>query len=73
MFITKGNTTYDGIIEIDGQFACEKCKTINPSGKLIMHIDFTDKYISNYECETCGNAISTETMRSWGDTAYYDD
>ena len=62
MSIKKGKTTFDGVIEIDGKLACEKCKTINPKAKTIMHMDYTDKFVYQYECD-CGNAISTSTKR----------
>ena len=64
MSITKGKTTYSGVIEIDGQLACEGCKTVNPKGKLTMHMDFTDKYVSNYECCECRNIMSVAIKRN---------
>lgn len=73
MAITKGDTTYSGLIEIDGKLACEGCKTVNPAGKQTMHMDFTDKYMSNYECFKCGNSISVTTKRDKESAAMWAD
>ena len=71
MKIVKGKNTYEGFIDIDGQIACEKCKTINPLCKRGMHMDCTDKFINTYQCEKCGNQMSVITKRSKEDLAYW--
>jgi len=73
MSVIKGDTTYAGIIEIDGQLACKQCKTVNPNCKATMHMDFTDKFVNQHSCMKCGNTITATTMRDeesramWGD------
>jgi len=61
--IIKGDSTYTGVIETeDGRIVCEKCQRADGEATQTMHIDFTDKYVTNYVCE-CDNAISVETKR----------
>ena len=63
MSVIKQNTIYDGLIEIDGNLACEGCKTINPECRCDMHMDCTDCFIYNYSCIKCGHRITTTTKR----------
>ena len=69
--IKKGTTQYDGVIEIDGNLACEGCKTVNPSGQMVMHMDGKDFYSTVYKCGICGNQISVMNKRSKKDRAYW--
>lgn len=37
--------------------------------KMVHHIDFADKAVTQYVCQNCGNVIETEEEREipWGD------
>jgi hypothetical protein len=71
MKIVKGDTTFSGLIDIDGKLACEQCKEINPKVKSTMHMDFVDRYVNSYECCNCGNEISKSTIRTGEDADYW--
>lgn len=64
--VSKGRKTWNGIVEIDGKLACEKCKTIEPECKPVTHIDGVDYYRWIYNCEKCGNVIAVDTIRTDG-------
>ena len=68
--IVRGNSTYYGVVEIEGEIACAKCKTIGPKAKMVMHMDGTDFYTNVFECE-CGNRIQQDSKRSMEDAAYW--
>jgi len=69
MSLIKGNSTYEGMIEIGGKLACESCKTIGPECRYGMHVDCDNKFINTYTCK-CGNIISISTKRT-GEGAKY--
>lgn len=57
--IKKGNTTYYGVIEIDGKLA------------LVCHMDGRDFYKNVYNCAKCGNVLEVEQKRNKRDRAYW--
>lgn len=69
--IVRGNTTYFGIIEIDGKFACSGCNTINPETNKTMHMDFNDRFDNSYSCLKCGNCITVSTKRTGENLLYW--
>ncbi len=48
-----------------------KCKCGNTKFKNTMHMDFTNKAVSNYVCG-CGNVIGTEYYRSEEEMMYWE-
>lgn len=47
--------------ENDGSIIC-KCGK-KDMFKMSVHMDYTDKSVSNYVCQNCGNAIQTVVRR----------
>lgn len=63
MKIKKGRSTYHGVkINEQGDICCEVCGGTSDL-KMVMHMDYTDKYISDYKCK-CGNVIEISTKRT---------
>ncbi|MCM0757430.1 hypothetical protein M7775_02465 [Sporomusa sphaeroides DSM 2875] len=68
----RGRSTYYGIVVVDGDLACEQCKTRKPACTTVMHADSTKSYTWVYKCDTCGNYITMETQRSKKDRQYWE-
>ena len=56
-----GNQTFYGVISIDGEFACAKCKVVNPDMEQIGQIEGKEMF----RC-ACGNQIMVEMPQYGG-------
>jgi len=54
-------TKYYGLIKIDNEYVCEKCKGKN--FKQSMHLDYSDKADTHYICQGCGEVVCVSVPR----------
>lgn len=64
--VVKGKSTFYGVITVNDELRCDKCKAELKGLKRVLHVDRSDSYTDMFTC-SCGNSIERTIKRGKDD------